>query len=104
MCLKIFLDDERFPVENDMVIIRNFDDAISFMDNLIEGPSFVSFDNDLGPDSKEGYEVALWMIEKDLDNDGKWLPNDFEFFVHSQNPVRRDYINQLFFCYFRRTK
>lgn len=47
-------------------------------------PNFISFDNDLKRDL-EGKDLAKWLVNKDLDEDGKFIPDDFEFFVHSQN-------------------
>ena len=53
-------------------------------------------DNDLQRDL-EGIHLAQWLVEKDLDNSG-FIPNDFEFFVHSQNPIAKkriySYLNQ----------
>jgi hypothetical protein len=50
-------------------------------------PDFVSFDNDLGERSKEGWQFAQWLIDRDLDH--ATMPDAFAFIVHSQNPVRR---------------
>ena len=59
-------------------------------------PSFISFDNDLQRDL-EGIHLAQWLVEKDLDNPG-FIPDDFEYFVHSQNPIAKkriySYLNQ----------
>jgi hypothetical protein len=46
-------------------------------------PHFISFDNDLQR-QLEGIDLAKWLVEKDLDNPG-FFPENFEFFVHSQN-------------------
>lgn len=46
-------------------------------------PFFISFDNDLQRDL-EGVDLAKWLIERDLDIPGT-IPEDFQFFVHSQN-------------------
>lgn len=50
-------------------------------------PTYVSFDNDLGEGCREGWEFAQWLIERDLDTGN--MPPEFDFFIHSQNPVRR---------------
>lgn len=50
-------------------------------------PTFISFDHDLGPDEKTGYDLAKWLVERDLDSNGAFIPATFEFYVHSQNPV-----------------
>lgn len=47
-------------------------------------PNFISFDNDLKRDL-EGKDLAKWLVNKDLDENGAFIPEDFEFFVHSQN-------------------
>lgn len=46
-------------------------------------PNFISFDNDLKREL-EGKDLAKWIVEKDMDNPG-FIPEDFQFFVHSQN-------------------
>lgn len=48
-------------------------------------PNFISFDNDLQR-PLEGIHLAHWIVEKDLDNQG-FIPNDFDFVVHSQNNI-----------------
>ncbi len=84
---RLFLDDERFPVGDGWVIVRSCEAAIAWV--LANGcPAYVSFDNDLGAGRREGWEFAQWLIERDLDVGD--LPAGFSFYVHSQNPVRRD--------------
>lgn len=89
---KLFLDDERSPPRDgeEWTIARSFREAQALC--VAQGaPSFVSFDNDLGnPEAGEGWNFAQWLIDRDIDEDGKWLPLSFDWFVHSQNPVRRD--------------
>jgi len=84
----LFLDDERFPPIKDgpWVIVRTVEEAIAWVEE--HGiPSFVSFDNDLGPGMQEGWRFAQWLIERDLDQGD--MPDDFDFFAHSRNPVRQ---------------
>lgn len=54
-------------------------------------PDFISFDNDLMREL-EGKDLAIWLVEKDLDNPG-FIPQEFGFFVHSQNPIAKEKIN-----------
>ena len=85
MTYRLFLDDERFPADDgyDWVIVRTGEAAIKYVcENGF--PSFVSFDHDLG-DGITGKDVAKWLIERDLDHSD--MPDDFDFTVHSQNPV-----------------
>ncbi len=86
---KLFLDDERFPPSHSgpWIILRSYDDALVWVEKF-GFPYFVSFDNDLGDDSKEGWQFAQWLIDRDLDHGS--MPANFAFDVHSQNPVRRD--------------
>ena len=68
----------------DMIIARTYEEAI----NLIEEkgmPNFISFDHDLGDKIPTGFDLSKWIVEKDLDNNG-FIPKDFSFYVHSQNP------------------
>lgn len=62
-------------------------------------PNFISFDNDLQRDL-EGIHLARWLIEKDLDEPG-FIPSDFGYFVHSQNPIAKDRIESLLNAYFQ---
>ena len=92
---KLFLDDERMPPgsQDDWIIVRSYDQAVSWV--IHRGwPEFISFDNDLGSDSKEGWQFAQWLIDHDLSHGS--MPDNFNFAVHSQNPVRnRDIIERL---------
>lgn len=82
---KLFIDDERFPVnEEEFIVARSLSDVVLLVKT--KGmPSFISFDHDLGENMPTGLDIAWWLIEHDLDNDS--LPTDFDFYVHSQNPV-----------------
>lgn len=85
---KLFLDDERLPPVDGSawVIVRSYNEAVAWVE-ANEFPRFVSFDNDLGEGVAEGWQFAQYLIERDLDCHD--MPNDFAFWVHSQNPVRR---------------
>jgi hypothetical protein len=91
--MKLFLDDERFPpgTGEGWDIVRNMADATTYM-RARGCPSFISFDHDLGEDQPTGYDLVNWMIERDLDENGRFIPVDFDFYVHSQNPTGRDNI------------
>jgi len=54
-------------------------------------PGLISFDHDLGGDDT-ARTVVQWMINQDLDTG--FIPDDFEFRVHSQNPVGAQFIQQ----------
>lgn len=73
----------------DIVKFATVEGAIDYIER--KGcPSFISFDNDLMR-SLEGIDLAKWLVDKDLDTPG-FLPEDFNFFVHSQNSVAKERI------------
>jgi hypothetical protein len=86
--VKLFLDDERFPPNDgaEWHIVRTMGEAISYMEE--NGcPDFISWDHDLGQDEPTGYDLVNWMIDRDLDLEGSFIPKTFTFYVHSQNSV-----------------
>lgn len=89
---KLFLDDERFPVNLDeFIIARTTAEAEQLV--LENGlPSFISFDHDLGENQPTGFDFAKWLTLYCLNN--KIRP-DFIFDVHSQNPVGAENIRGL---------
>lgn len=86
---KLFIDDERFPATAGWTIVRSSPDAVRAVREL-GVPSFISFDHDLG-----GFDTSrvfiMWLIDELLDGNIK-LPDDFDFTVHSQNPIGADWI------------
>jgi hypothetical protein len=98
----MFIDDERHTPENwrkSYVVLRSYDDVVAFVER--NGcPEFISFDHDLGP-GKCGYDIALWLINKDIDGEGKFFPENFSYTVHSMNPIGRDNIVGLLDSYLR---
>jgi hypothetical protein len=81
---KLFLDDERYPIDGSWIIARTFDDACWFITHY-GLPTFISFDHDLGS-IKTGMDFAKWFSNHVLDH-RVTLPTGFSFYVHSQNPV-----------------
>lgn len=65
-------------------IALNFNSAVQII--LKFGiPNFISFDHDLGED-KNAYDIAKYIVDLDLDNK-LTFPDDFNFEVHSSNPI-----------------
>lgn len=108
MTYNLFIDDERVPMDvtwgtwqdqalyrdADWVIARNWFEVLEIV--VTFGlPSMISFDHDLGENEKTGYEIAQKLC--DMIMDGIDLPENFEFRVHSKNPVGaeniRSYMN-----------
>lgn len=94
--MRLFLDDKREPPNDgqDWVVVRSVHDAsvqalAAYMNDI--PLEFISFDNDLGENQPEGRHFANWLVEKDMEYPG-FLPGYFDFYVHSQNPVARAYI------------
>lgn len=90
MTYSLFIDDERSPndfppVGNKWVIVRSMSEAVRYID-AVGFPSFITFDHDLGPDEPTGMDIAKWLIDQDQNCNGKRLPKNFSFDVHSQNP------------------
>lgn len=95
MTIRIFLDDEREPVNSrDYWIIRNYSAFVTTVLNFSEPIDFISFDHDLGEDSLDGYEAVKWLCDLDTFRKGKVLSPDFTFYVHSQNPVGKKNIEE----------
>lgn len=78
---RLFVDDERYPVEDDWIIARSYEDAMWYVNN--RGiPDYISFDHDLGTE-KTGYDLAKSLCEVLMDTGAPM----FSYYVHSQNPV-----------------
>lgn len=93
MSYKLFIDDERFPfVPDQWVIARSMFD-VQLVIAKHGWPSFISFDHDLGEGQPSGKDIANWIVESDLSDNV--LPDDFEFTVHSMNPVGGNNISGL---------
>lgn len=93
--VKLYVDDERYPKTDNWIIVRSFTEAKEFI--VTKGcPSYISFDHDLGLDGT-GLDLAKWLVEEDLDNN--IIPDDFDFNVHSANPVGAENIRSLINSY-----
>ena len=95
MSYKLFIDDERQPPSiwhGDYVLAKTSQEAIATM--VERGfPGYISFDHDLGGDDTTR-PVVNWMIDALLD-DPKMAASasKIKYYVHSQNPVGRDWLN-----------
>jgi len=79
-------------------LVRSFEEAIDWM--CKNGcPSHVSLDYDLGMimqgtkivtadyNAKSGYDLVKWIIKKDIESNGDFIPDDFTYHIHSSNPT-----------------
>lgn len=95
---KLYLDDIRTPQGSGWVVVRSYDEAVSYV-QANGFPQAVSFDHDLGEAVPTGMDFARWLVEQDLDHNS--MPDNFEFNVHSANPVGRDNITGLLSVYIK---
>ena len=92
--IKLFIDDERFPNENDWHIVRNMKQFKKWIDK--NGcPNLISFDHDLGFNEPTGYDICKYFCNEVL-NGQISLPKNFTIYVHSQNPIGKKNIEMYF--------
>lgn len=108
MSYKMFIDDERFPPEGreeEFVIVRTPHEAMKVMASR-GCPTFISFDHDLGGEMTS-MEVVKQMIEEDMDKlqvSETFIPPEFSYDVHSQNPIGAGNIRGLLNSYLEKRK
>ena len=97
------MDDERYPpadVKN-WVIARTLGQVQQIIINR-GAPTHISFDHDLGSNCPTGYDIAKWLVEFDMDDTEDFsFPENFTFYVHSQNPVGKKNIEEYLKNYFK---
>lgn len=99
MTWNLFIDDERFPPDDgkEWIICRTRPEVYAAIHS--KGiPSYISFDHDLGEDEGTGFDIAKMIVDMDLD-EYRIIPEDFDFYVHSQNPVGKKNIELLLVNY-----
>lgn len=98
----LYIDDEReTPIipNTDVHRTRTYHETIQWLDEF-GCPDMISFDHDLGLLSKgSGKDIANWLIDRDLDEHGTFIPKDFKFNVHSANPPGAENIKNLLGSY-----
>ena len=92
MTYKMFLDDERFPPDDgaEWVIVRSSQEAIDAVETY-GLPKFISFDHDLGG-TDTSRRFIFWLQDYMMDNGFTFTGRDFDFYVHSQNPIGASWI------------
>lgn len=87
----MFVDDIRNPDwiypdldTDDWLVCRTMQEAQDVIADL-GWPNWISFDHDLGENEPTGYDLAKWLVNQDLDTHA--MPANFDFAVHSANPV-----------------
>ena len=85
---KLFVDDERWPVDPDWVIARSPMQAQMAIEHY-GMPVCMCLDHDLGTDGNRALttmEFLHWLEARIVDGTYEF-PEGFSYFVHSQNPV-----------------
>ena len=114
MSWNLFIDDERELADvtwapwqvqekyrnEEWVIARTYGDAI--IEVLNRGfPKFISFDHDLGHEKYTGHYFATKLVENDIISGNKEsrasyrFSTDFDYYVHSKNPIGKANIEGL---------
>lgn len=91
MTWKLFLDDVRnvewvYPDQDarQYQVCRSFQEAVALCEKR-GCPDFISFDHDLGENTATGMDFAHWLVQRDLTSE--FMPADFQWKVHSANPI-----------------
>jgi len=101
----IYLDDVRTPVDEDWIVVRNYDEFVNKITEIgMENIGLISLDHDLGDSAmkewhnnvyhnykldynniteKTGYDCAKWLVEQWLMHDKPIVPVK----VHSANAI-----------------
>lgn len=85
----VFLDDEREPGDPVLfdAVVRSLEGLKNYIKEVGECPVFISFDHDLGPDQPTGKDIANYLVNRDIDEEGLFLPRNFDFDTHTMNPI-----------------
>lgn len=93
MTYKLFIDDERHPpdvwYDGRCEIARSSLHAKLYIE-WYGMPSFISFDHDLG--GEDTSMIFLSWLEDELIEGRLAFPEDFDYYVHSQNPIGKQNI------------
>jgi hypothetical protein len=88
---KLFLDDERYPVDPDWSIARDSAEFEAFLDGIQgeEAVTMIAFDHDLGEYSGTGYDCVKKLCEMAMDDPARFVDLQ-EIIFHSGNPTGID--------------
>ena len=89
--MRLYIDDIRTPKGVFDKITRSSVESIQYMETY-GCPEYISFDHDLGGDDT-AMIIVKYMVEKDLDTLGEFIPKNFTWNVHSANTIGSANIN-----------
>lgn len=96
---KLFLDDVRDPKLDGFTVARSVKEAKDLIKR--KGfPSYMSLDHDLGDGVPTGHDFVKWIVSEYMNKD---LP-EFDFTVHSANPVGKKNMETLLNNFIRHKK
>jgi len=95
--MKLYIDDIRDPKTKFDKITRSSKETIEYLTRY-GCPDYISFDHDLGGQDTSMI-IVKWMVEMDLDMSNEWIPYNFEYNVHSANPVGKANLEGYLKCY-----
>ncbi len=119
MTWNLFIDDERYPkdvtwfggamrkkyLNEEWQIARSKIEVAELIAKNGCLPSFISFDHDLGECTANGYDIMRWLVSIDIGDlpcaYGRF-PDDFDFHVHSMNPIGAKNIHMYLYQYLRK--
>ena len=94
---KLFLDDLRQPPDMTWTLVRTTDEAIQWI-QANGCPNCISFDFYLA-NGEDSLPLVKWLITQDQEQQGKFLPPDFTFELHSNSPAGRAKLRYLLETY-----
>ena len=93
----MFLDSSRAPMYS-AIAARSVVEAKQLC--LHRGaPSHLVLEYYLGAGQATGLEFVEWLVKVDKDMGGRFIPQDFTYYIHSQNSEGIELINELFIGY-----
>jgi hypothetical protein len=101
MSYNLYIDDLRVCPYDNFVVVRSSASAILHM-KMNGCPHKISFDHDLGGDDTSMI-VVKWMVEQDMKT-SNFFRKDFNFSVHSANPIGAANLNAYLKSYLNNKK
>ena len=81
---KLFLDDMRSPFDTGYDVVRSVEEAIDYV-NRYGCPDLIAFDYHLGF-GRNVLPFVHYLVNEDISKNGKLIPKDFTYTVHSNDP------------------
>lgn len=99
---KLFLDDLRTPFEKGYDVVRSNEEAIAYVKRY-GCPEIIAFDYHLGFMTTV-MPFVHFLIDEDIRKDGKFIPENFTYTVHSNDPRAKGKIGYILDAYLESRK